>query len=278
MAYPTTRFTNNGDWLLLNNQQFQAGDYLLSPGGRFRLTMTEDSQLVLFEDGNPIWTADNKQPFSVSLKRPKEKGPAFFYIANSGFLLDPPRKTMWVAEATHSKDKSRWHNTHLTLQIDGNLVILDMRRIWPVTDYQFFPSLLFPVPIPEGEFLEVGKHYSIGTHYLLLAPDGNMAIFTAANEFTWQSGTYTEGGTKAVMQADGNFVIRNHGDVVLWQTGTAGWVDAWPYIQPNGHLVMMNTFPVWARFGFAPGRTHRKKFFPTLGEFGKGYPFKIFEW
>lgn len=104
------------------------------------------------------------------------------------------------------------------------------------------------------------------------------AIYTAANELTWQSGTVVEGGTKASFQSDGRFVIATHADVVLWQTDTAGKVDAWPYIQPDGQLMLMNVFPVWARFGFTPERKYRKKFYPTLGKFGKGYPFNIFEW
>jgi len=168
MANPTVRFSNNGDWILPNNQRFEAGDFLVSQGGKYRLTMNEDSQLVLFEDGNHIWTADKQQPFSQLLKRPGEKGPAFFYISNSGFLHHPRRETMWVAEASHSKDKSRWSNTHMALQADGNLVIQDMRRVWPNTNYPFQPSLLSAVPVVEGEFLLVGQQYQTGDHYLVM--------------------------------------------------------------------------------------------------------------
>lgn len=283
MADPTVRFTNNGDWILPNNQKFQAGDFLLSQDGRFKLTMNEDSQLVLLDNGAHIWTADKQQPFSLALKRPNEKGPAFFYISNSGFLYDPRRESMWVAEASHSKDKSRWSNTHMALQPDGNLVIQDMRRVWPKTNYPFQPSLLAPIPIPEAELLRVGHQYSTGDHYLILQADGNLAIYTAANELTWQSGTVVEGGTKASFQSDGRFVIANHADVVLWQTDTAGKVDAWPYIQPDGQLMLMNVFPVWARFGFTPGRSHRRKFYPAPWRDIpthnlNGYQYQVIEW
>jgi hypothetical protein len=54
MADPTVRFTQNGDWILPNNQRFEAGDYLTSQNGKFRLTMNAQNNLELFEDGNLI--------------------------------------------------------------------------------------------------------------------------------------------------------------------------------------------------------------------------------
>jgi hypothetical protein len=228
MANPTVRFSNNGDWILPNNQRFEAGDFLVSQGGKYRLTMNEDSQLVLFEDGNHIWTADKQQPFSRLLKRPGEKGPVFFYISNSGFLHHPRKETMWVAEASHSKDKSRWSNTHMALQADGNLVIQDMRSVWPNTKFAFPPSLLAPLPVPKGESLQAGERYSTGSHYLVLQMNGNMEIHTADNELTWQTGTEVPGGTRVMLQNDGNFVMHDSNDTVLWQTSTRGKTDAWP--------------------------------------------------
>lgn len=283
MADPTVRFTNNGDWILPNRQRFQEGDYLMSQNGKFRLTMSNENNLELFEEGTLIWTADEKQAHSSILDRPNQKGSAFFFIANSGALRDPRRNRTWIAEATHSKDESRWSNTHMALQPDGNLVIQDMRRVWPKTDYPFQPSLLAPIPIPEAELLQVGHQYSTGSHYLILQADGNLAIYTAANELTWQSGTVVEGGTKASFQSDGRFVIATHADVVLWQTDTAGKVDAWPYIQPDGQLMLMNVFPVWARFGFTPGRSHRRKFYPAPWRDIpthnlNGYQYQVIEW
>lgn len=110
-----------------------------------------------------------------------------------------------------------------------------------------------------------------------------LAIYTAANELTWQSGTVVEGGTKASFQSDGRLVIATHADVVLWQTDTAGKVDAWPYIQPDGQLMLMNVFPVWARFGFTPGRSHRRKFYPAPWRDIpthnlNGYQYQVTEW
>ncbi|MGA5483471.1 MULTISPECIES: hypothetical protein [Pseudomonas] len=53
--------------------------------------------------------------------------PLQFVISNSGFLYDPSRRRLWIAESTHSTDKSLWYNTYMTVQDDGNLVIYDQR-------------------------------------------------------------------------------------------------------------------------------------------------------
>jgi hypothetical protein len=58
-------------------------------------------------------------------KRMRE--PLQFVIANSGFLYDPSRRRVWIAESSHSRDKSLWYNACMVIQDDGNLVIHDRR-------------------------------------------------------------------------------------------------------------------------------------------------------
>ncbi|WP_419708179.1 hypothetical protein [Pseudomonas sp. NFX224] len=50
-----------------------------------------------------------------------------FVISNNGFLYDPSRRRLWIADSTHSIDKLLWHNTCMVIQDDGNLVIYDKR-------------------------------------------------------------------------------------------------------------------------------------------------------
>lgn len=50
-----------------------------------------------------------------------------FVISNNGFLHDPPRKRLWIAQSTHSTDKSLWYSTWMVIQDDGNLAIFDQR-------------------------------------------------------------------------------------------------------------------------------------------------------
>ena len=53
--------------------------------------------------------------------------------------------------------------------------------------------------------------------------DGNLVVYTSANNALWQSGTSGKGssGSYLDMQTDGNLVIYNNG-AAIWQSGTAG--------------------------------------------------------
>lgn len=82
----------------------------------------------MLKDGEAIiWIADANQPYSATLHPKKMREPLQFVISNSGFLYDPSRRRLWIAESTHSADKSLWYNTYMTVQDDGNLVIYDQR-------------------------------------------------------------------------------------------------------------------------------------------------------
>jgi hypothetical protein len=104
-----------------------AGQYLKSENGRFGLLLQGDGNLVLKDGETVVWTADINQPYSATLYPKRMREPLQFVISNSGFLYDPSRRRLWIAESTHSHDKSLWHNTYMTIQDDGNLVIYDQR-------------------------------------------------------------------------------------------------------------------------------------------------------
>jgi hypothetical protein len=103
------------------------GQYLKSGNGRFRLIMQADGNLVIKDGDAVIWTADEKQSHSVTLYPRRMREPLQFVVSNSGFLYDPSRRRQWIAESTHSTDKSLWFNTCMVMQDDGNLVIFDQR-------------------------------------------------------------------------------------------------------------------------------------------------------
>jgi hypothetical protein len=103
------------------------GQYLMSPNGRFRLLLQTDGNLVITDNGAVVWIADGNQPYSRTSHRKKMREPLMFVISNSGFLYDPSRRRLWIAESTHSTDKSLWYNACMVIQDDGNLVIYDRR-------------------------------------------------------------------------------------------------------------------------------------------------------
>jgi hypothetical protein len=61
--------------------------FLVSPNGRFRLELQGDGNLVIKDHG----------------------------------------VVAWIAESSHTRDKSVWYNSYLALQDDGNMVIYDNR-------------------------------------------------------------------------------------------------------------------------------------------------------
>ncbi|MCV2221053.1 hypothetical protein PspCFBP13508_09415 [Pseudomonas sp. CFBP13508] len=127
MALRYTPFQASGSSVLPPNQTMSPGQFLQSENGRFRLMLQSDGNLVLKDGEGVIWIADANQPYSATLHPKKMREPLQFVISNSGFLYDPSRRRLWIAESTHSADKALWYNTYMTVQDDGNLVIYDQR-------------------------------------------------------------------------------------------------------------------------------------------------------
>jgi hypothetical protein len=122
-----TQFQASGSQVLPANQMMTAGQYLMSESGRFRLVLQADGNLVITDNGAVVWIADANQLYSRTTYSKKMREPLMFVISNSGFLYDPARRRLWIAESTHSTDKTVWYNTCMVMQDDGNLVIYDQR-------------------------------------------------------------------------------------------------------------------------------------------------------
>lgn len=128
MAIRYTPFQASGSPLLPPNQTMTPGQYLMSGNGRFQLILQADGNLVIKDGTTVVWTADGSQIYSRTLYPKKMREPLMFVISNNGFLYDPSRRRLWIAESTHSTDKSLWYNTYMAIQDDGNLVIYDNRN------------------------------------------------------------------------------------------------------------------------------------------------------
>lgn len=127
MTITYTQFQASGTQLLPPNQMMSAEQYLMSENGRFRLMLQADGNLVITDNGATVWIADANQIYSRTLYQKKMSQRLQFVISNSGFLYDPSRNRLWIAESTHSTDKSLWYNSWMAMQDDGNLVIYDQR-------------------------------------------------------------------------------------------------------------------------------------------------------
>lgn len=261
-----TNFNDNGAWVLSPNQVMRPGNFLKSKSGQYTLSLREDANLVLNDGSTDIWIANADQPFSDTLplhKKPS-KTPITFVVSHSGFLEDPIRKRVWRAGSTDTSDKSAWFHSHLCVQDDGNIFIMDIRELWNGN-----PSLPFMVKsrnlieVDADTALVPGQQYGAGTFKIVFQQDGNLVILDASGNTTWTSATVNKGAASAIMQSDGNFVIRDASGAVVWQTSTGGHSDAWLAVQDNGKLIVIKETTTWARFGFAPGRRpYRGKYFP----------------
>ncbi|VVN46443.1 hypothetical protein PS647_05862 [Pseudomonas fluorescens] len=127
MAITYTPFQASGSQVLPPNQMMSAGQYLMSENGRFRLVLQADGNMVITDNGAVVWVADANQIYSKTLYQKRMNQRLQFVISNNGFLYDPSRKRLWIAESSHSTDKSLWYNACMVMQDDGNLVIYDQR-------------------------------------------------------------------------------------------------------------------------------------------------------
>ncbi|WDH54542.1 putidacin L1 family lectin-like bacteriocin [Pseudomonas chlororaphis] len=245
-------FQGSGSSILPAYQTMIPGQYLLSPNGRFKLSLQSDGNLVLLDNGISVWVANEAQPYSSTIPLNRNE-PTQFYIQYGAFLNDPARGRTWLSDNTTFTSEDQWNRTHLVLQDDGNIVLIDSQAIWNGT-----PS----IPLIAGANTSVvfsgptelapGIPYFSGDGALIFQGDGNVVNYGPNWSVRWASYTQNKGAVKAVFQADGNFVVYAANDVPLWNSGTGGNPGAALRLQPNGGLSVVKETPVWARFGYKP--------------------------
>ena len=152
--------------------------------------------------------------------------------------------------------------SHLQLQDDGNLVIVDSYPLWTISGAPLAydqPTLIFS----PNTYFEVSKIYTVGSFGVVFQADGNLVVYGPGNSVVWASYTQGKGGTSCVMQGDGNLVIYNASGAAIWHTHTGGNPDAVLSLQPSGRFTITQPRPVWARFGYTPSIRARRVYYPN---------------
>ncbi|AKV07006.1 MULTISPECIES: putidacin L1 family lectin-like bacteriocin [Pseudomonas] len=245
-------FQGSGTSILPAYQTMTPGQFLLSPNGRFKLLLQADGNLVLLDNGAVAWVANEAQPYSSTIPLRNNEATQFF-IQYGAFLYDPARARAWLSNNSTFTSEDQWNRTHLILQDDGNIVLVDSQAIWSGTPS--IPPIAgsnASVVISGPAELARGMPYFSGDSALIFQGDGNVVVYGPNWSVRWASYTQNKGAVKAVMQADGNFVVYAANDVPLWNSGTAGHSGVVLRLQPNGGFSVVKETPVWARFGYKP--------------------------
>ncbi|TFF09781.1 putidacin L1 family lectin-like bacteriocin [Pseudomonas sp. BCA14] len=256
-----TPFQRSGTSILPAYQTMSPGQFLLSPNGRFKLLLQTDGNLALQDNGAVVWIANETTPYSSTVPL-RYNVPVQLYVQYGAFLDDPIRARTWLTNNSSYTSEDQWNRTHMSLQDDGNIVLIDSQAIWSGT-----PSI--PLDPTSGAILfggpselQMGTPYFAGDGALIFQGDGNVVNYGPNWSVRWASYTQNKGAVKAVFQADGNFVVYAANDVPLWNSGTGGHPGATLRLQPNGNLAVIQESPVWARFGYTPTVRRRKVYYP----------------
>ncbi|MCO8166851.1 putidacin L1 family lectin-like bacteriocin [Pseudomonas sp. 21LCFQ02] len=256
-------FTSVGSPYLPPLQVMTPGQFLLSPNGNYKLLLQDDGNLAIYDqtNGATAWIADTNQPYSTTGSL---RDFPTHVLMNAGlYLYDPSRGRVWYTN--NPAIPANVESMHLSLQNDGNLVVIDVKALWSSdTGANFTPVAADATVLNPDQAMVVGASYPAGAYQLIFQADGNLVVYDQSMTAVWHSHTFNSGATQAVMQADGNFVLYNAAGEAVWNTGTYGNPGAYAQLQANGAFVIVKNTPVWARFGWQPTpvRPPRRVFYP----------------
>jgi eukaryotic-like serine/threonine-protein kinase len=215
------------------------GQTLLSPNGRFLLTMQPDGDLVTSERpaGTPTWaTGSGGHPGAYAILQ--GDGNLIVYPkGRSAPLTGQPTSAVWQSETNGHPGAS------VDLLDNGNLVIRSHDGADILWQSGAIPGdigsqLLSGDPLHPGQFLQSPN----GAYRL--ANDGALGVLRLYAVARPQCAQWREPATgvaasSAVMQTDGNFVLYAPGaSRVAWQSGTSGHAGADVVLENDGSLVL----------------------------------------
>ncbi len=109
-------------------------------------------------------------------------------------------------------------------------------------------------PLRPGTKIEQNRKYlsQSGKHYLVFQPDGNLVVYTAANQFVWGLNTVTAKFNEAktvTLQPDGNLVVHGPNRAYIWSALNSNPdPGAFLTLTDDGALVLMSgrtNAPMW---------------------------------
>lgn len=228
---------------LAAGQELGPGQYLQSPGGRYRLTVDPRGAPALYQQAtNGLWWlmegSDSLDPapgvptfFSCAICTGSATVVPGSYLTLQGdgnLVLYPPGG----GAGEWSSGTAGSGGTDLRVQDDGNLVLYDAqgRAVWQTGTYQFRGTVL-----GGGETLDPGQFVLSpdGAFELVMQADGNLVVYAAGLVGAlWSSGTSGDRGAYLAMQDDDNLVVYQGGPTAPGGPGAAV-LSSW---SSGGHL------------------------------------------
>lgn len=246
-------FTKSGASMLPPVTSLRPGQFLMSPNGRYKLILQDDGNFVLYDlaENRAVWDVNSTNVYGDYLHLGK-RAIAEVFTGSTLYVNNRPKSVQWYAVLTAEVREGFEKRLHLSVQDDGNMVLLDIQALWAYnTKLPLTPSVGDANVIGPGTILEVQKKYYAGDYCLVFQQDGNLVVYRG-DVAVWNSATDGSGAVQAVMQTDGNFVLYDASGRAVWNTGTGGNAGAFAQIQSNGNFVICRGYPMWARFGFTP--------------------------
>ncbi|WP_186316175.1 hypothetical protein [Catellatospora sichuanensis] len=241
------------------NMSLSAGQYILSPDGRFGLLMQTDGNLVAYGPSPCGWAQPNIC-----------RGPYDWWASNTGgqpgnvvdmqsdgnlVIYRPNGSVAWASNtggsgATHLMvtNQGRFY----LARWDGSVVRMLMGLSEQDTHNPYVGSM------PTNYRLTTLRYLSSynGIYHLMQQQDGNLVLYGPANSVLWSAGTYHTNVygmsiRETRMQTDGNLVVYNSsapGAAAVWASNTVGAGPSPELVLQNDGNLVLRSWSTWQVF------------------------------
>lgn len=221
-----------------------AGQSVVTPNGKFRLTMQGDGNAVVYDVmGRPVWETRTYLP-----------GGSLAAQGDGNLVLyQPDWRPRWYT-ATSAPGGS------IVLQDDGNIVIRNANGFAQWDSLGLTGAVETRVATRVSTLASGQTAWSLWNgNRLVMQGDGNLVLYRQDNSVVWQSGTYGQYGATAALQPDGNLVLTTADGQAMWHSVTYQYPGATLELQDDANLVLHDPgrTPRWDAVGAITNRGER---------------------
>jgi len=203
-----------------------AGDYIVSPNGKFVTTLQYDGNLVTYSGNKAVWYSNTYGDYG-DYATFQADGNLVVYAYDGSALWD-----------SHTQQTGA---DNVTLGDDGNLRIYagstqkysTNNRVNSYAVTSLGTQISSETRMKAGDYLQSPD----GRFSLVMQADGNLVVYAADATALWNSHTNGNPGAFAAMQSDGNLVVYASNGKPLWASGTSGQSPTLT-MQSDGNLVV----------------------------------------